>query len=190
MAGLDLTISVSSKRIIIRSDSRLVVSQVNGEYETRDHRMAKYVSLVNLRLGSFTTWRLEHIPRNSNEKVDALAAIVASLPIKETVLLPMYYLSESLITTNRVNAIDETGSSWMTPIVFYLSSRELPNNRAEAHKIQVQESRFFLVNNQLYKLSLGEPYLKIPYSLARTIYIDRTPRWNMQKPTRQQDSGA
>ena len=54
LAGLDLVISVSSKRIIIRSDSQLVVGQVNGEYETRDQCMAEYVSLVNLRLGSFT----------------------------------------------------------------------------------------------------------------------------------------
>ena len=36
ITGLNLTISVSSKKIIIRSDSQLVVGQVNGEYETRD----------------------------------------------------------------------------------------------------------------------------------------------------------
>ena len=73
--------------------------------------MTRYVSLVNLRLGRFTAWRLEHVSRNSIEKADALVAIVASLPIKETVLLPVYYLSESSITTSRVNEIDETGPS-------------------------------------------------------------------------------
>ena len=36
IVGLDLTISVSSEKIIIRSDSQLVVGQVNSEYETRD----------------------------------------------------------------------------------------------------------------------------------------------------------
>ena len=77
--------------------------------------MTKYVSLVNLRLGSFTAWRLEHVSRNSNEKAEALVAIAASLPIKETVLLSVYYLPESSITTSWVNEIDETGSSWMTP---------------------------------------------------------------------------
>ena len=83
--------------------------------------MTKYVNLINLRLGSFVAWRLEHVPRNSNEKADALAAVAASLPIKETVLLPLYYQSESLITTNRVNEIDETGPSWITLIARYLS---------------------------------------------------------------------
>ena len=112
-----------------------MVGQVNGEYETRDQRKTKYVSLVNLRLGSFIAWRLEHVLRDSNEKADALAAVAASLPIKETVLLPIYYQPESLITTNRVNEIDEACPSWMTPIVRYLGSGELLDNRAEAHKI-------------------------------------------------------
>ena len=87
IVGLDLVISVSSEKIIIRSDSQLVVGQVNGEYETRDQRMTKYVSLINLRLGSFVARQLEHVPRNSNEKADALAAVAVSLPIIETMLL-------------------------------------------------------------------------------------------------------
>ena len=104
---LDLAISVSSEKNIIRSESQLVVGQVNSEYETKDHRMTKYVSLINLRLGSFVAWRLEHVPRSSNEKADALAAVATPLPIKETMLLPVYYQPESSITTHRVNEIDE-----------------------------------------------------------------------------------
>ena len=42
----------------------------------------------------------------------------------------------------------------------YLSSRELPDNRVEAQKIQVKAARFSLVNGQLYKQSLDESYLK------------------------------
>ena len=116
--------------------------------------MTKNVSLVNLRLGNFVAWRLKRVSRDSNKKVDALATMVASLPIKETVLLPVYYQPESSITTNWVNKIDEACPSCMTPIVCYLSSGELPDNRAEAHKIQVQAAQFSIVNSQLYKPSL------------------------------------
>ena len=100
IARLDLAISVSLEKIVIRSDSQFVVGQVNEEYETRDQRIAKYMSLINLRLGNFTVWRLEHVPRSYNEKADTLATIAASLPIKETVLIPMCYQPESLINTN------------------------------------------------------------------------------------------
>ena len=62
--------------------------------------MAKYVSLVKQRLNGFSTWKLEHITRDCNEKADALAAVAASLPITETVILPIYYQSDlSIVTT-------------------------------------------------------------------------------------------
>ena len=77
--------------------------------------MAKYLNLTNLRLGSFVAWQLEHVLRNCNEKAYALAIVVVSLPIKEAVLFPVYYQPESSITTNRVNELDETGPSWITP---------------------------------------------------------------------------
>ena len=96
--------------------------------------MTKYVSLVNLCLGSFVAWRLEHAPINSNEKANALVVVAASVPMKETVLLPMYYQPEPSITINQVNEIDETNISWMTLIACYLSLGELPDNRAEAYK--------------------------------------------------------
>ena len=89
-----------------------------------------------------------------------LAVVTAPLPIKEIVFLPVYLQPTSSITTNQVNEMDEACSSWMTPIVHYLSSGEFPDNRIETHKIQVQATRFSLVNGQLYKQSLDGSYLK------------------------------
>ena len=94
LVGIDLAQSLSSEKLLICSDSQLVVGQVNGEYETRDQRMARYIGLVKQRLRSFATWKLEHIPRDSNERADALAVMVASIPIKEIV---------SLLTTTSQN---------------------------------------------------------------------------------------
>ena len=100
LTEIDLTKSVSSEKLIIRSDSQLVVGQVNGEYETRDQRMVKYASLVKQRLESFVAWKLEHILRDLNEKVDALVAVAASFPIKEIIFLTVYLQPTSSITTN------------------------------------------------------------------------------------------
>ena len=69
--------------------------------------MAKYVCLVMLLVESFAAWKLKHIPRGSNEKADALAAVATSLPTKETMLFIVYYQLESSITTYRVNDIEE-----------------------------------------------------------------------------------
>ena len=80
---------MSADRLLIRSDSQLVVGQVNEEYESRDPRMEKYVSLVKQRLDGFSAWKLKHITRDYNEKADALAVVAASLPTTETVILPL-----------------------------------------------------------------------------------------------------
>ena len=123
-------------------------------------RMAKYIRLVKLRLESFAAWKLEHISRGLNEKANALAKVAASLPIKETVLLPVYYHTESSIATNELNEIEEACPSWMAPIVCYLSMGELLDSKVEARKTWVQVTRFSLMNRQLYKRSLNGSYLK------------------------------
>ena len=54
LAGIELAVTVSTDRLLIRSDSQLVVGQVNEEYESRDPRMSKYISLVKQRLDDFS----------------------------------------------------------------------------------------------------------------------------------------
>ena len=73
--------------------------------------MAKYVTLVKQCLGSFSAWKLEHISRDNNEKADALAAVAASLPIIETIFLPIYYQPDSSIATVLVSHVGETSPS-------------------------------------------------------------------------------
>ena len=160
IAGLELTLAVGANNLLIRSDSQLVVRQVNAEFESREPRMTKYASLVKQKLSALSTWKLEHVPRDRNERVDALAAIVASLPIKETIYLPIYYQPGSSILHTQVSQIQEVPPSLMDPIRLYIATRELPNDRGRAHKIQIQLARFSLVDGQLYKRSLGGSYLK------------------------------
>ena len=73
--------------------------------------MAKYVTLVKQRLGSFSAWKLEHILRDCNEKEDALAVVAASLPISETIFMPIYYQQDSSNAIVQVSQVDETSPS-------------------------------------------------------------------------------
>ena len=82
-------------------------------------------------------WKLRYILRGSNQRAYALAVVVASLPIKEMIFLHIYHQPESSITTNQVNEIDEAYSSWIMPIVHYLSAGKLLDNRVATRKIQV-----------------------------------------------------
>ena len=68
LVGIELAAAISTDKLIIQSDSQLVVGQVNAEYESWDPRMAKYVTLVKQRLASFSAWKLEHVSRDYNER--------------------------------------------------------------------------------------------------------------------------
>ena len=84
--------------------------------------MVKYVSLVKQRLSSSPVWKLEHVPKDSNEKADTLASVAASLPITKTIFLPIYYQLVSSIASPQVNQVDKDLLSWIDPIARYLST--------------------------------------------------------------------
>ena len=104
-------------------------------------------------------WKLEHVPKDYNERADALADVAASLPITETVFLPIYYQTDSSILRAQVNQVEEVPPSWMDPIRLCIATGELPNDRDKAHKVLVQSARFSMIDGQLYKRSLGGSYL-------------------------------
>ena len=116
IAGLELVLVVGASSLLIRSDSQLVIGQVNAEFKSREPRMAKYASLVKQKLSTLVTWKLEHIPRDRNDRADALAVVATSLPITETIYLPIYYQLGSSILHTRVSHVEESPPSWMDPI--------------------------------------------------------------------------
>ena len=159
IAGLELALAMDADNLSVQSDSQLVVGQIKAEFESRDPRMAKYASLVKKKLNTLSAWKLEHVPRDCNKRVDALADMAASLPIRETIFLPIYYQSDSSILHAQVSQIEEVPQSWMYPIRLYIAPGELPNDRDKAHKVRIQSARFSMIDGQLYKQSLGGPYL-------------------------------
>ena len=81
IARLELALAMDADSLSIQSDSQLVVRQVNAEFKSRDLGMTNYASLVKQKLNTLLTWKLEHVPRDCDERAEALAAVAASLPI-------------------------------------------------------------------------------------------------------------
>ena len=107
--GLDLALALSISKLRIYSDSQLVVRHVQEEYMAKDERMARYLTKVRNTLQQLGEWTIEKIPRTDNIRVDALAGIVASLPIKNAILLPIYVQTDPSITkASTCNTIEES----------------------------------------------------------------------------------
>ena len=52
--------------------------------------MTHYLIWVQANLAKLSEWVVERVPRTENMKVDILVGIVATLSIKEALLLPIY----------------------------------------------------------------------------------------------------
>ena len=73
--------------------------------------MAHYLTLVEDCLAKLGEWVIERVPRTENLKVDVLVKIAITLPIKEVVLLAIYFYATSLITSASIYSTSESNTN-------------------------------------------------------------------------------
>ncbi|XP_074360196.1 uncharacterized protein LOC141700299 [Apium graveolens] len=160
IAGLGLARAVKAKNMKVCGDSRLVVAQVNWEFEAKNDTMAKYLRVVKGILTQFDEWYAEHVPREENTTADALSQFGS--PEIENYPRSIYFQVLKTPTINVINLIALVGvaSCWIDPIKTHLETGWLPDDAQEARKLSVRALRYSLIEGLLYKSSFVIPYLK------------------------------
>ncbi|KAL8116196.1 hypothetical protein AgCh_022623 [Apium graveolens] len=159
IAGLGLAGTLRVKNLKVRGDSKLIISQVKGEFEARDDTMAKYVHLVRAVMTQFNECHIEHIPREENAKADALSKF-ASSEIEESSGSVYFRILKTRNINVKLVAPIGLGTSWINPIKAHIQTGWLPNDATEARKLTVQALRYYLIDGILYKRSFVVPYLR------------------------------
>jgi hypothetical protein len=75
--GLRIAVSIGVRRLEVRGDSNLAISQVNGEFDAKDPKMTAYRNAVLKISARFEGLEFHHIPRDSNQAADILARMGA-----------------------------------------------------------------------------------------------------------------
>ncbi|XP_075659815.1 uncharacterized protein LOC142629669 [Castanea sativa] len=153
---------LGGKIVKLYCDSRLVVGQVDGEFEARDGRMKSYLERIKGVLSLFESFQVQQVPRGQNAHADSLAMLATSLDSK----LPRMVIVEDLLTpsltsisTVRVHNI-RVGPRWMDPIIDFLQQGVLPEDGTVAEKVQRSAPRYWLSEEQkLYRRSYAGLYL-------------------------------
>lgn len=71
--GLEELVRLRRKKILVQSDSQLLVRQLNGEYRVKDEKLKTlYQRVMNL-LRQFDRYRIVHVYREMNKLADRLA---------------------------------------------------------------------------------------------------------------------
>ncbi|KAL5560700.1 hypothetical protein UlMin_036911 [Ulmus minor] len=79
LSGLRLAKEVSARHLTIYSDSQLVVSQVNSEFQEKGEKMASYLEKAKEAMNQFDTVTIIQVPRAKNMNADALARLATGL---------------------------------------------------------------------------------------------------------------
>ncbi|XP_075669744.1 uncharacterized protein LOC142639458 [Castanea sativa] len=143
-------------------DSRLVVGQVNGEFEAWDERMQGYLGKVPHARAQFKSFVLKQIPRGQNSHADSLATLATSLGSR----LPWVVIFEGMDSSSltKVSLVEmhslHVRTSWMDPIITFPKQGLLPEDKCEAEKVSRSAPRYWLSEEQkLYTRSYSGPYL-------------------------------
>jgi len=73
IAALQKALEMGLKAVRVKSDSQLVVCQVNGHYEVRSQELLPLYRQVRQLVRVFDCCELVHVPREANQEADALA---------------------------------------------------------------------------------------------------------------------
>ncbi|KAK4400259.1 hypothetical protein Sango_1132000 [Sesamum angolense] len=161
LAGGELALAAGAKRIVIYSDSQLVVNQVQGSYEARDEKMAKYFSKAKNMLGKFEEASVVQISRANNATADQLAKLASSMAAIRSRKITFIWSERAAIEApEEVICIDPTLLSWKEEIIRFLTNGVQPENKKDAKALRRKASRFVMIDGELYKRGFSQPFLK------------------------------
>jgi ribonuclease HI len=73
IAGLEKAIGLGARRVLLRSDSELLVKQLKGQYKIKNAALRLLYQQVVKLAGPLGSFDIEYVPRERNAEADALA---------------------------------------------------------------------------------------------------------------------
>ncbi|XP_022841861.1 uncharacterized protein LOC111365536 [Olea europaea var. sylvestris] len=132
------------RRLLMSSDSQLIVNQVNGNFAAKDSSMVQTGSSPPPR--KYTCRRPAKLTSSRDSE------LLKVVPIEH---LP----KPSTFGGEEVLWIEDT-PLWMQPIIAYLKDQSLPASKSEARKLRRRAAHFILQENTLFKRGFASTLLR------------------------------
>lgn len=98
LTGLRLLKEMQIERLVVNNDSKLAVTQVKGNFTTRDKSMVTHLKKVMDLLLSFEKFELIQIPKFKNVHFDALLKLANGKDSELAKVVTIEHLSKSFIS--------------------------------------------------------------------------------------------
>jgi len=119
--GIRAAIEMKIERLNVYGDSTLVIHQVKGEWETRDHKLIPYKTYIKGLIEHFERIEFHHISRDDNQLADALSTLSSMFEVSQEEDLPLIKM-QSYESSVYCNFIEEEvdGKPWYFDIKRYI----------------------------------------------------------------------
>ena len=134
LAGLKIARVLRAQKIVLKSDSQLVIGQVRGDFEAKEMRMQKYLKLVNQLVSTFLHAEFIQIPQDRNTEANKIARSALAHSPGDMNDWKLEEQNSPSITEFQTFSI-QNSSGWTNPILSFLRDGRLPQNPEKARKI-------------------------------------------------------
>ena len=135
----------------------MVIHQLKGEWETRDHKLVTYLAYIRKLVELFADISFHHIPREEIQMADTLATLSSMLKVSPQGDLP-YIEFRCHVEPAHCCLIKEKedGKPWYFDIKRYIKDKEYPPEVSDNDKRTLRRlaAGFFLSGDILYKRNL------------------------------------
>ncbi|XP_076884643.1 uncharacterized protein LOC143533894 [Bidens hawaiensis] len=122
--------------------------------------MASYMSQAKDLIQQFISCKVVHIKRGENRPADALSKLASTSFEHMGRDIRIEVLDRPSVPQHQVKVNQTRTCSWMTPIIEYLSSRTLPEDKAKARKIRHKALCYQVHGGVLFRKSFLGPLLR------------------------------
>ncbi|XP_010667221.2 uncharacterized protein LOC104884294 [Beta vulgaris subsp. vulgaris] len=159
LAVIKMCIAAGALEIEAKTDSLLVVSQVNGDFECKEASMRKYMKLIQEEIKTVKRFVLDQVPRSENHQADAFSKLASSA--EGHVLRTVFWEVKPAKSIDQEQVMFlSRGNVWMDPIIDYKKTGRLPTDPLEAEYVKARDKWFELWDETLYKKAFNRPLLK------------------------------
>ena len=94
LTGLRVAKALGVRNLKLNFDSKLVIGQMNNEYEAKEDKMNRYLALTNQLISNFDDVKITQVPREENSKANEVARLASSETSERrpSLLMEMQYL--------------------------------------------------------------------------------------------------
>ncbi|XP_062104043.1 uncharacterized protein LOC133815192 [Humulus lupulus] len=154
--GLELAREMGIQRLNFRGDSQLMIEQVAGNFDTKAPHLASLLQKVIDLRSHFRQFELILVPREQNQKADALAKLASAGGCTRQSSISISRSSKDM----EVYSTSSEPECWIDPIIKYLTTSELPPNPKDAKLLRLRAQRYSMIHGTLYRKSFNGPYLR------------------------------